>query len=78
MAAQGVSNAGAATSVVVGAYTIMSVLVYAADGDLDDSALTPEEEDVKAVQLVEAVAQQIRNFHKMTVDYSAAIIISMN
>jgi len=52
--------------------------VYAADGDLDDSALTPEEEDVKAVQLVEAVAQQICNFHKMTVDYSAAIIISMN
>ena len=41
-------------------------------------ALSSAEEDAKAVQLVQAVAMQIRNFNKMTVACSQATISSMD
>jgi len=61
-------------------YTILDVLVYAADEDVnvDQVALSSAEEDAKAVQLVQAVAMQIRNFNKMTVACSRATISSMD
>jgi len=61
-------------------YTILDVLVYAADedGNVDQVALSSAEEDAKAVQLVQAVAMQIRNFNKMTVACSRATISSMD
>jgi len=61
-------------------YTILDVLVYAADenANVDQVALSSAEEDAKAVQLVQAVAMQIRNFNKMTVACSQATISSMD
>jgi len=61
-------------------YTILDVLVYAADenANVDPVALSSAEEDAKAVQLVQAVAMQIRNFNKMTVACSQATISSMD
>ena len=54
-------------------YTILDVLVYAPDTQ-GHVAPTQEEADAKSVQLVKAVAEQIRNFNKMTVECSQAVI----
>jgi len=58
-------------------YTIMSVLVYAGDNNTSDAVSPGEAEDFRAVELVEAVALQIRNFNKMTADCASAVISSM-
>jgi hypothetical protein len=55
-------------------YTILDVLVYAPDDEVSGVALSKEEEDAKSVQLVKAVAEQIRNFNKMTTECAQATI----
>jgi len=58
-------------------YTILDVLVYAEDEHNGCAIPTQEDEDVKSVKLVQAVAEQIRNFNKMTIGCSKAAISSM-
>ena len=55
-------------------YTILDVLVYAPDDEVPGVALTQEQEDARSVELVKAVAEQIRNFNMMTTECAQATI----